>query len=281
MSATKTAFWSAALVASLVAAGSAQTNQITVTNYVTITITNVVAVASPTRAPALPGAPVAKAPEKPARRLWTNSVTVGLSLVRGDKDTTMVSAEYSASKKTPSNEYLGSVRLSFGEQNSKETADSYKGMFQWNHVLTDRFYNYARLEGERDYVADVDYRLMLGPGVGYYLLKETNTTLAVGGGVNFQAQSLENRTDNYAAVRLADKFEYKINKYARIWQNLEALPQVDRWDNYLVDLQFGAETAVAKSFSLKTYLDDTYNNHPAFGHLKNDARIMTAVAYKF
>jgi putative salt-induced outer membrane protein YdiY len=41
------------------------------------------------------------------------------------------------------------------------------------------------------------------------------------------------------------------------------------------------EAAISKSFSLKTYFDDSYQNRPAPGKLKNDAKLVAALGYKF
>jgi putative salt-induced outer membrane protein YdiY len=121
----------------------------------------------------------------------------------------------------------------------------------------------------------------LGGGLGYYLVKETNTTLALEFGANYEGQELAGDVDNFATVRLADRFEHKINGHARFWQTVEIFPEVDRWDNYVVNFEIGAEASFSKSWSLKTYLDDSYNNRPAADHLKNDLKLVAGVAYKF
>jgi len=303
MSAKKIIIASAGVLAAITGVSSAQTNFITVTNYVTVTITNVVVVTNTVAAPMLPpsaapqaatatapahsppttstNAPAAALAHPEVKYPWNNSVSAGLTLARGNTDTTLISADYTASKKTPDNEYLGSASMAYGEQNSKQTADNYKGVFQWNQMITDRFYSYARIEGLHDYIADVDYRFQLGPGLGYYLVKQSNLSFAVGGGVNYEIQSQGDGSDSFATLRFADKLEYKFNNFARLWQNFELLPQVDRWDNYLANFEIGAETTLVGSFTLKTYLDDNYNNQPAAEHKKNDVKLVTAVGYKF
>jgi putative salt-induced outer membrane protein YdiY len=82
-------------------------------------------------------------------------------------------------------------------------------------------------------------------------------------------------------VRLADKFEHRLNSHARFWQNVEIFPEVGDWDNYVVNFEIGAEATFTKSLSLKAFLDDNYNNEPALQHEKNDMRVMTGVGYKF
>ena len=66
-----------------------------------------------------------------------------------------------------------------------------------------------------------------------------------------------------------------------MWQTAEILPQVDRFENYVINFEVGAEAMMTKDFSLKTYLDDSYQNRPAAGKLKNDVKIVAAVGYKF
>lgn len=260
---------------------SAQTNYVTVTNFVTVTVTNVVIITNAVQGPISLTAPVVMAPNKKAKYPWNNSISAGLTLARGNTDTTLVSADFQTARKTPKDEYAATAGLGYGEQNSKQTVDNYKASLQWNHMFTQRWYNYLRTDGLRDYIANVDYRMTVGPGVGYYFLKETNTTLSLETGVNYEAQDLGGKVNNFATVRLADKFEHKINNHARVWQSMEIFPQVDRLDNYVINFQIGTEATFTKSFSLKTYLDDSYNNRPAAAHVKNDVKLVAGVAYKF
>jgi putative salt-induced outer membrane protein len=266
-------------------AAAAQTNFVTVTNYVTVTITNVVTVTNtvkPVAATAESVANAASAAMAPAKtNQWNHSISAGLTLVRGDTDITLVSGDFQTSKKTSKDEYAATVGAAFGEQNSKQTVDNYKGSAQWNHLFTPHFYDYVRGDGLRDYIADVDYRVTGGPGLGYYLLKSTNTTLAVESGFNYEDQSLGGVENSFATIRLADKFERKINNRARVWESLEVFPQIDDFANYVVNCELGVETSLTKSFSLKTCLDDGYNNHPAANHVKNDVKLVAGVAFKF
>jgi putative salt-induced outer membrane protein YdiY len=100
-------------------------------------------------------------------------------------------------------------------------------------------------------------------------------------GVGYEVQRLGGQDESFATVRLAEDFEHKFNDRARLWQKVELLPQVDKFDNYLVNFEIGVETAITKSFSLKTSLLDTYANRPAPGRQKNDAKIVAGVVYKF
>ena len=212
---------------------------------------------------------------------WESSVSAGLSLTRGNSHTLLFSAEVLTQKKTPVNEYLLGASGAYGTQDSSDTVNNYKAFGQWNHLFSEKLYSYVRADGLSDQIADLDYRLTVGPGVGYYFIKNTNTFLATEAGANFETQKLGGKEDTFATVRLAERFEHKFGKGARVWESVEYLPQVDDFGNYVVNFEIGVEAALTKSFSLKTYLDDNYQNRPAPSKEKNDVRLMAAVAYKF
>jgi len=289
MNPIKTAVLSVAIFGAGLLNSTAQTNVVTVTNFVTVVITNVVTVtnlvsATPSGLTNEAVSGTARLPvvvPEPPQYPWKKSVSSGLTLARGNKNATMFTADFQTQRKTPFDEYHLGLGAAYGEQNSVETVNNYKAFGQWNHLFTPRFFGYLRTEGLHDSIANLDYRLTLGPGAGYYLIKGTNTLLAVEAGGAFELQRLGGEDQTFVTARLAERFEHKINEHARLWQSAEILPQVDKLENYVVNFEIGAEAAITRSFSLKAYLDDTYANRPAAGHLKNDAKLVAGVSYKF
>lgn len=212
---------------------------------------------------------------------WKSSISAGLTLTRGNKNTTLVTADFLTQKKTLTDEFLLGAGFAYGRQDDQDTVNNYKGFIQWNHLFSQRFFGYLRADGLQDRIKDIDYRVNVGPGVGYYLIKETNTSLALEGGVGFEAQRLGGESQNFATLRLADRFEHKFGERARLWQSCEIQSQVDGLENFVVNFEIGLETAITKSFSQKTYLVDSYANRPATGRVKNDIKLVAALAYKF
>jgi putative salt-induced outer membrane protein len=258
----------------------AQTNVITVTNFVTIAVTNVVTITNVVPpAAALPVATNAVTGLK--KYPWECSVAAGLTMTRGNSRTLLYTGDFKADKKTPENEFHLKLDGAYGSQDSKADVNNYGGTAQWNHLFTEHFYTYLRTDALRDLMVDLDYRVNVGPGIGYYFIKNTNTSLAfeIGGAAQFQ--HLGNDYDEFGTLRFAEKFEHKFNDHARLWQNVEMLPQVDQLDNSVINFEAGIETAITKTFGLKTYLDDTYQSQPATGRLRNDMKLVSGIYYKF
>jgi putative salt-induced outer membrane protein YdiY len=220
---------------------------------------------------------------------WVSSAALGATLTRGNSDTTTVSLSALTDRKWGMNELsLGADGLygnekSPGASSTTETADLLHGFIQYNRSFTEHFYVYGRVDGLHDGIADIEYRLTLSPGIGYYLIKEKKTELGLEVGPSWIDEKLGDTRLNFAAFRVAEKFRQTLSDRARVWESLEYLDEVDRLNNYIENLEVGIEADLTKkkNLSLRVTFDDTYNNAPAPERLKNDIKLITAIAYKF
>jgi putative salt-induced outer membrane protein YdiY len=220
---------------------------------------------------------------------WKSSAAAGLTLTRGNSDTLLATAAVGTDKKWDHNELHLGADGAYGETKlpgtgtETENADSLRGVVQYNRLVSDRVYFFTRAEALHDGVADVQYRFTLAPGVGYYFIKNKITDLCAEFGPGFVAQKLGDYYSSFMTLRVGEKYHHQLSDRSRIWQTAEFLPQVDNFNNYIFNGELGIEADLTKDkkFTLRSYLDDTYNNEPALGRLKNDAKLVSAIAYKF
>lgn len=222
---------------------------------------------------------------------WQSMASAGLTLTRGNSDTLLATLAATTDRKTVQNEWRLGANLTYGRtkttvngvSTTTTTAQSLDGYIQYNQLFTDRFYGYARVEGFHDEVADIKYRVTLSPGAGYYFIKNKTTDLSAEVGPGYEFERLGSADLTFATLRVGERFHHKLSDRARVWETAEWLPQVDRLSNYTINAEVGIEADLTKdkNFTLRCYLDDSYNNEPALGRLKNDAKLVTAIAYKF
>ena len=67
----------------------------------------------------------------------------------------------------------------------------------------------------------------------------------------------------------------------KLYQTVEYLPQIDEWDDYLVNCELGIESALSDKMSLTVTLLDNYVSQPAPDRQSNDIKLVTAVKYNF
>jgi putative salt-induced outer membrane protein YdiY len=212
---------------------------------------------------------------------WEKSASAGLTLTKGNSDTLTVTADILAARKWSQEELNLGASLSYGENTGVKNNETARAFGQFNHLFTERFYGYLRGEALHDAVADVEYRVTLSPGVGYYFIKNETTRLSgeVGPGMVIEKQGRTEKT--YFTARLAEKFDHKLSDRARIWQSVEFLPQIDDLNNYIINAEVGVESAITKKLSLRVYAQDTYDREPAPGRKQNDIKLVSALAWKF
>jgi putative salt-induced outer membrane protein YdiY len=234
---------------------------------------------------------------------WESSAAAGLTLTRGNSETFLGTLSLLTGKKWDVNELAFGADATYGTtketvttidnsttpptKTTKDvtatTAQTLHGFAQYNRLFTEHWYGYARIEGLHDDVADIKYRLSLSPGAGYYFIKTKPTELSLEAGPGYIIQKLGNDSQSYATLRVGEKFKHALSDRARMWQTAEFLPQIDDFNNYIVNFEIGLEADLSSSqkLSLRTYLQDTYNNVPAKGHKNNDLKLVVAIAYKF
>jgi len=220
---------------------------------------------------------------------WESSVSAGATLTRGNSETFLGTIAAATGKKWDQNEVAMGADMAYGTTknqttgNNDTTAETVHGFAQYNRLFNERLYGYGRVEGLHDGVADIDYRLSLSAGAGYYFIKNKATLLSAEVGPGFIAERLGGHDKSFATLRLGEKFNQTLSDRARLWETAEILPQVDDFKNYIVNFEIGVEADLNSSqkLSLRVYLDDTYNNVPAPGRKKNDLKLVAAVAYKF
>jgi putative salt-induced outer membrane protein YdiY len=257
------------------AAAQAQTNSTTSTNQI--------------KSGAAPAQPKAATPTNG----WKSSLSIGLTLARGNTDTTLASATAFTEKKWLQNDLTFGADGLYGEtkapnaQKNTENAETLHGFSQYNRSFWgsswDGFYAYGRIDGFHDGVADIKYRLSLSPGLGYFFITNKTADLSAEIGPGYIKEQLGGVSESFATLRFAEIFHYNISPHAKAWEIVKFLPQVNRFDNYLVIAELGIEAGLTKGnkLSLRTVLQDSYNNVPALGRLKNDLKLITSLVYKF
>jgi len=214
--------------------------------------------------------------------VWESSLAIGFTVTRGNSDTLLATANLQTHRRTAFNEFTLGADAAYGDNNSVQSANDAHAFGQYNHLFTERFFGYFRADALHDEIANLQYRVTLSPGAGYYFVKQTNTTLAGELGPAMVFQRLGSSDDNYVTVRLAERFEHKFTENnARVWQSVEFLPQINAFNNFVVNAEVGLEAGISKKISLQACLQDNFVNEPAPGRQQNDLKIVSGLKYKF
>lgn len=223
------------------------------------------------------------------------SLNLGLSLTDGNSETTLANLGLLAEGEK---EKLGSFRAgvegNYGEntvrrtvlengeaREEKETTttvENVKVFANARKTLDKRFFAYGDTTALYDDIAEIDYRVVFGPGLGMYLVKNEATSISVEAGPAYILEDVSGVRDDFLSLRFSERFEHAFNERARLWQSIEYLPKSDDLGVCLVNAEIGAEAALNASLNLRVTIQEKYDSDPGEGLEKNDVSLIAGVS---
>jgi putative salt-induced outer membrane protein len=216
---------------------------------------------------------------------WTGSVGFGLSLNRGNTDTTNVNltADTTYDPKTKNVWKLQALYLR-GETGGAATVDRFLFQTRYERTFNTRTYAFAQLQFLEDRFKQIDYMWAPGGGIGYKLIDTDATKLSADAGVGAKRQkdTAQPAVTSFI-ITASDKLEHKLTDTATITQGFSALWNPKHLDeDSIYTFSAGLAAAITTRTQLKVELQDTYAKRPAWMLLKaNDVALLAAVVYKF
>jgi putative salt-induced outer membrane protein YdiY len=226
--------------------------------------------------------PVAVAP-------WNTSVSAGVNLSRGNTRNMLLNGSVVSEYKKEMNEAKMGVEGNYGEtevtlpDGSKETqgnVENSRAFVDYRRLLNARTYGYLNGDLRNDNIAEIDYRLMTGPGIGQYLLKSAVQNLGVEAGASYIKEKVAGLEDDKMALRVGERYDFKMSDTAKVWESVEYLPAFEDFGDYLLNAEVGAEAAMNARVSLRLVLQDKFDSTPGAGLKKNDLVIIGGLACK-
>jgi putative salt-induced outer membrane protein YdiY len=235
--------------------------------------------AQPAQTPACPCPP---APATPP--IWTGSAGLGLTLNRGNTETTNINLSFDATR-DPKQKDVWKIQALYlrGDTNGEVSANRVFSQVRYERTLTTRLFFFSQLPYLRDHFKNIDYHLAPSGGIGYKLVTTPRTTLAAdaGFGVKWEKNpGLDVKTA--AVVTSGDRYEFKLSPTSSLTQSFSAIWDADDWADALYTFSGGAAAALTAKSQLKLELLDTYSTRPPSENIKkNDVSFLGAVVYKF
>jgi putative salt-induced outer membrane protein YdiY len=220
---------------------------------------------------------------------FITDLNFGLTLNRGNTENSLLNAGVETRHRTEEGDFRASLVYNYGETTRVEgdgtsstftSTDNTRANLQYNYLFSERAYGLVALSAFRDELADVQYRILTGPGLGYFLVRNDVWSLAVEAGLSYLIEDVDDVTDDYAVLRFAQMYERDLSENASVWQNLEYLPEADDFENYLLNFEIGARARLNGNLSLRVVLTQRYDNTPGQGNERSDWSLVSGISYR-
>lgn len=208
------------------------------------------------------------------------SISLGVTVNDGNTDNNMVNLGLGYENK-PCDKSL--IRLAassaYGETDGEKDTDNNKASLDYHFDLCSAAYAAFNTSYADDDIAGLDYRVIVAPGVGVYLMKNDDVTMTLEVAPALLSEKKDGSKSDDFAIRFAERYDRSTGSSAKWWQSAEYIPHADDFDIYVLVAEIGVEAPVSEKLNVRLVVKDTYDSDPAPGRDNNDVTVIGALAY--
>jgi putative salt-induced outer membrane protein len=221
--------------------------------------------------------------------VWDTSAGLGANLSRGNTESTLLDGSIVSETKQGQNEARLGIEANYGETETVQTNGTKKmdsnvqnarAFAEYRRLWSDRDYGYLNGELRNDEIAEIDHRLMVGPGVGRYFVSDEKQKLSGETGVVYIQEKVAGEEDDTMALRLAQRYSVKISDNGKVYESVEYLPSLEGFDDYLLNAEVGVEAMMNSRMGLRLAIQDKYDSTPAPNKKDNDLTLIGGLTVK-
>ncbi|HLX44640.1 MAG TPA: DUF481 domain-containing protein [Bryobacteraceae bacterium] len=222
---------------------------------------------------------------------WTIGATLGLSLARGNSDTTNLSTGFSGIRTTLNDKLTTYANTIYASSNtagtSGVTANDVRGGARYDHDFQARLFGFGSADYEYNQLQDLNLRQIYSGGLGVHVIKRTGTTFDVLFGANYTRESYSASTialaqqRNVAGATLGEDFTRQFWKTSTFTEQFTFYPDLSDTGQYRFTLDTTLTNKLYKWLSWQTTGSDVFVSDPIPGVKKNDLILTTGLNIAF
>jgi putative salt-induced outer membrane protein YdiY len=226
---------------------------------------------------------------KPAPN-WTGNLSANVTATRGNTIKDSYAASAKATKRTDDDRTTVSADYAKTKQEDPDTGykvtteDWWKLRGKYDYFFTKKLYGYVDGRYEKDSIAELDRRIMVGVGAGYQWVEKPDLKFSTEGGLASKYEKfddIENTTNSDITAQLGYNLEMKLMKNLSFIHELTYYPALEKFSDYYLTTtaELRADVSASVFLNAKVILD--YDATPAIGKGSTDTKYFLGVGYSF
>jgi len=227
-------------------------------------------------------------PPKPDPK-WTGNLSAGLTSTHGNTKAESISGSANLSKRTENDRTQVSVDYAKSKREDPDTGekdtteDWWRSKAKYDYFFSKKLYGYVDGRYEKDAIAELDRRMIVGGGAGYQWIESEDLNFSTEFGMASLYEKFDNQTDSNSEVSIQAgyNFDKTLMKNVKFMHDLTYYPSTEKVSNY-----FLTSTAELRAYFTSTMFTTfklifDYDATPAIGSHKTDTKYLFGVGYNF
>lgn len=227
-------------------------------------------------------------PPKPTPK-WTGSLSAGFAATSGNTSTEAINASFRVGRRSEKDRTTASADYAKSKQDDpdtgveKTTEDWWRAKAQYDYFFSKRFFGFLNGSYEKDSIADLDRRVVVGGGAGYQWLESERTNFSTSLGLASLYEKFENSTDSNSelSAQAGYNLDHQLTKSVKFLHDLTYYPALSSFSDYYLTTtaELRASFTPTMFANFKTIFN--YDATPATGRGSTDVKYIFGVGMTF
>jgi putative salt-induced outer membrane protein YdiY len=227
-------------------------------------------------------------PPKPQPK-WTGSVSGAVTSTHGNTKSEAVSASVSVARRsekdrtTAGADYGRTAQRDRDTREDETTEDWWRAKAQYDYFFTKKFFGFGNFRYERDAIADLDRRVVVGGGGGYQWIETDKTNFSTGLGLASLYEKFDNAPDSNSelSLQLGYNLDHRIWDGLRFVHDLTYYPSLEQFSDYYLTTTGEFRASLTKSMFANFKIIFNYDESPAPDRGSTDVKYLLGVGMNF
>ncbi|UCD53313.1 MAG: DUF481 domain-containing protein [Phycisphaerales bacterium] len=227
-------------------------------------------------------------PPKPKPK-WTGSLSAGFTATSGNTSIEAINASFSAVRRSEKDRQTASADYAKGKQDDPDTGeeetieDWWRAKGQYDYFFSKKFFGFINGSYEKDSIADLDRRVVVGGGAGYQWIESEQTNFSTSLGLASLYEKFDDATDSNSelSAQAGYNFDHQINESVRFLHDLTYFPALDKISDYYLTTTTELRASFTKSMYANFKVIFNYDATPATGRSSTDVKYIFGVGMAF
>ncbi len=227
-------------------------------------------------------------PAKPKPK-WTGSLSAGFTATSGNTSTEAINASFSAVRRTEKDRTSANADYARGKQEDPDTGedrtteDWWRAKAQYDYFFSEKFFGFVNGSYEKDSIAELDRRVVVGGGAGYQWIESERTNFSTSLGLASLYEKFEDETDSNSelSAQAGYNFDHQVTDSIKFLHDLTYYPSLEQFSDYYLTTTAEIRASFTKSMFANFKTIFNYDASPAQNRSSTDVKYIFGVGMSF
>ena len=220
---------------------------------------------------------------------WTGSVSGALSMTTGNTETKSIAGSVSLARRSEKDRTTADADIAQSNQTDQVTGEGrttenwWRIRGEYDYFFTKKFFGFANGRYEKDDIARLERRVVVGGGAGYQWIETPETTFSTNLGLAsvFEKYKRQGDTNNALSLQAGYNFSQQLGKTTKFLHDLTWYPSLEEFSDFFLTSTAEVRTNLTKTMFANFKVIFNYDETPAQDRDKMDVKYMLGVGLNF